>query len=396
MDITTITSLSALGRDTPDDPALAELVRAVTGSADAQPLSARVEPVDYEIGTPSTEQLLRVAGTASVAGRTVEWSTFVKKLRSARHWPLIHLVPEPFREHFVDNLPWQLEIAAHRSNIATLLPDGLRLPEMYRITEYDDDRATLWMEDVDQAPGAWPLGRFEHAAYLIGQLSARRQAHLVEPLLPRANVHEPGAGLRYYANGRVIMGALPLLADDQTWRHPLLAEAVCSTGDHGLRDELLDLGSRLPAVLDRLDALPQTYQHGDASPQNLLVPKDKPDEFVVIDWGFDCPQAIGFDLGQLLVGLAHAGEVAAAELPTIHTIILRGFLDGVAAEGMTVTEDEVLYGYLGSLMVRATFTALPLEQLGKQTECGLELFEERVRLTRALVDLVSTVIERTV
>ena len=147
----------------------------------------------------------------------------------------------------------------------------------------------------------------------------------------------------------------------------------------------------MPAVLDRLDALPQTYQHGDASPQNLLVPKEKQDEFVVIDWGFDCPQAIGFDLGQLLVGLAHAGEIEPEMLPTIHPIILSAFLEGVAAEGMTVSEDDVLYGYLGSLMARATFTALPLEQLGKVTECGVELFDQRVRLTRALVNLVSTI-----
>ena len=71
----------------------------------------------------------------------------------------------------------------------------------------------------------------------------------------------------------------------------------------------------MPAVLDALDALPQCYQHGDASPQNLLVPEGNPDEFVVIDWGFDCPQAVGFDLGQLLVGLAHAGELAPEALP---------------------------------------------------------------------------------
>lgn len=392
MNITTISDgLAALGRDAPDEHALARLVRQITGYADAEPISARIEPVDYEIGTPSTEQLLRVAGTATVAGQTVDWSTFIKKLRSARHWPLIHLVPEPVREHFVQNLPWQLEVAVHWSNMATLLPEGLRLPTMYRMSEYDDDRATLWMEDVIQPPGAWPLARFEHAANLLGRLSARRQTHLVEPLLPRGTVEQPGMGLRYYANGRVMMGALPLLANDQTWRHPHLAEAVCATGDHGLRDELLALGTRLPAVLDALDALPQTYQHGDASPQNLLVPKDKQDEFVVIDWGFDCPQAIGFDLGQLLVGLAHAGELAPEELPTIHTIILTAFMEGLAAEGMTVTEDEVLYGYLGSLMARATFTALPLEQLGKTTECGLELFEQRVRLTRALVNLVSSI-----
>ena len=65
-------------------------------------------------------------------------------------------------------------------------------------------------------------------------------------------------------------------------------------------------------MLDALEALPQCYQHGDASPQNLLVPKGKPDEFVVIDWGFDCPQAVGFDLGQLLIGDGQAANTAAA------------------------------------------------------------------------------------
>ncbi|MEV6417450.1 phosphotransferase [Kribbella sp. NPDC051718] len=393
MNTTTVSDgLAELGRDAPDERALACLVREVTGLPGAVPTSTRVEPVDYEIGTPSTEALLRVLGTAELhSGETVEWSVFVKKLASVRHWPMIHLVPEPFREAFIQNLPWQLEVKVHHSDIATVLPDGLRLPMLYRADEYDDDRATLWMENVHQAPGRWSLGRFEHAANLLGRLSARRQVHLVEPLFPRGNVHVPGVGLRYYTGGRVLTSAIPLLADDQTWQHPLLAQAICSTGDHGLRDELLELANRLPGVLDRLDTLPQTYQHGDASPQNLLVPEDKQDEFVVIDWGFDCPQAIGFDLGQLLVGLAHAGELAAEELPTIHTVILAAFLEGVAAEGMTVSEEEVRYGYLGSLMARATFTALPLEQLGKTTECGIELFEQRVRLTRTLVNLVSTI-----
>ena len=31
------------------------------------------------------------------------------------------------------------------------------------------------------------------------------------------------------------------------------------------------LGARLRQVLDLLDDLPQTYAHGDASPQNLLL-----------------------------------------------------------------------------------------------------------------------------
>ncbi|GAB2595549.1 phosphotransferase [Kribbella endophytica] len=385
----TITALEPLGRDALDDVQLTELVRAVTGDPSAVPLSSRVETFPYEIGTPSTAALLRVLGTARLAnGSTTDWCSFVKQLQSPRHWDLIHLIPEPFREEFVQNMPWRLEVAVHQSDIAAVLPDGLRLPTTYRIVEYDDDRATLWMEHVVQEPGIWGLERFGRAAFLLGRLSARRRPHLVAPFLPRTDVDKPGVGLRYYAEGRVLMTALPALADKETWRHPLLASAVCNTGDHSLRDDLLELGEQLPAVLDALDALPQCYQHGDASPQNLLVPLGSPDEFVVIDWGFDCPQAVGFDLGQLLVGLAHAGELSPAALPAVHRVILEAFTEGLAAEGMPVPLEQVRYGYLGSLLARATFTALPLESLGKPASAADHvLFENRVMLTRALVDL---------
>ncbi|MET7277108.1 phosphotransferase [Kribbella sp. NPDC005582] len=356
---------------------LTELGRTVSGKPTAHVDNVRFEAVDYPIGTPTTAGLHRVLGTAD----GVPWSCFVKQLQSVRHWPMLPvLVPEELREEFVQNLPWQLEIAVHRSNLASLLPEGMRLPTAYRIDLYDDDRGTLWMEDVVQEPGPWPISRFERAAYLLGQLSARRQVHLVEPLLPRAGVTTPGAGLRYYTGGRVMRSVLPAISE---WNHPMLA----ACGDHGLRDDLLALSARLPAVLDALDALPQCYQHGDASPQNLLVPQGSPDEFVVIDWGFDCPQAVGFDLGQLLIGLAHAGELAPEALPAVHKVILEAFQSGLATDGMHVSEEQVLYGYLGSLCARATFTALPLFEPATP-----ELFDQRVRLTRALVDLVSPVV----
>jgi hypothetical protein len=393
-----ITALEPLGRDALTEEDLTALVRTITGHPEADPGDVRVEPVDYPIGTPSTEALLRVFGTATLPTGspetyTVDWSCFVKKLQSVRHWPFIAMVPEGFREAFIQNLPWQLEIAVHRSGIAELLPDGMRLATAYRIDVYDDDRGTLWMENVVQEPGPWPLERFERAAYLLGRLSARRQSHLVEPLLPRGDMTTPGFALRYYTNGRVLNSAVPALADPETWRHPMLNAAVCNLGDHRLRDDLLELAARLPAVLDALDRLPQCYQHGDASPQNLLVPKGKPDEFVVIDWGFDCPQAVGFDLGQLLIGLAHAGELAPEALPIVHKTIFKAFLNGLAEDGMEATEEQVLYGYLGSLLARATFTALPLEQISKPGDAVTQqMFEDRLMLTRALVDLVSTTV----
>lgn len=390
-------ALAPLGRATLDDAAFSDLVRTITGNPGAQPVfeATRVEPVNYAIGTPTTEALLRVRGKALLpGGETRNWSCFVKQLQSAKWWTGIGMVPAEMRADFIRQIPWRLEIAVLTSApLAALLPDGLRLAKSYRIDEYDDERATLWMENVDLAPGPWGLEQFEHAAHLLGRLSARRQSHLVEPLLPRDSVTTSGADLRYYVTGRVLLGTVPAIADHATWQHPIVKAAVDACGETTLRADLLALAEHLPAVLDDLDRLPQCYQHGDASPQNLLIPVDAPDEFVAIDWGFDCPQAIGFDLGQLLVGLAHAGELAPEALPAVHRVILRAFCEGLDDEGLTVSAKDVEYGYLGSLLARATFTALPLECLGQPgSDALVGLFAHRIRLTRTLIDLTRSLV----
>ena len=60
---------------------------------------------------------------------------------------------------------------------------------------------------------------------------------------------------------------------------------------------LLDLGSRVLGVMDRLDALPACIPHGDASPQNLLVPRDAPLEFRAIDKSLETPYYHQWNLG---------------------------------------------------------------------------------------------------
>lgn len=141
-----------------------------------------------------------------------------------------------------------------------------------------------------------------------------------------------------------------------------------------------------------LDKLPQTYAHGDASPQNLLRPADDPDGLVAIDWGFGSLLAVGFDLGQLLVGLAHAGEVDLSELPRIDAAIFPAYLDGLRAESCDVDPSLVRAGYIGSLVTRSALSALPVELLGAPpSEEHQALFLDRLRLTRALVDMAAEI-----
>lgn len=134
--------------------------------------------------------------------------------------------------------------------------------------------------------------------------------------------------------------------------------------------------------------LPQLMIHGDASPQNLLVPAEEPDSFVAIDWTLGGVAAVGDDLGQLLVGLAHPGELAVTALPELREVLVHAYVAGLGREELAIPEAVVRFGMDGGLVMRSAFTSLPVERLGEPiTDELVELIATRVRLTRYLVDL---------
>ena len=172
------------------------------------------------------------------------------------------------------------------------------------------------------------------------------------------------------------------LDDDALWRHPYVRQAV----DPRLRDDMRRLVAAVPEMLDRLNALPQALPHGDGSPQNLLALKGEPRRFVAIDVAFQYPHAFGFDLGQLLVGLAHAGCLPVSALPEIHEALVPAFVAGARDSGSDVSPDEVLLGYVGCLAIRSGVSSMPFELLGSPA-ASPELFAQRAALTRFVLDL---------
>ncbi|MGH8931473.1 MAG: phosphotransferase [Egibacteraceae bacterium] len=370
-----------LGPAVVSDDDLAMLVRSSLGRPGLELVDWWVEPVHYRVGTPSTGLLARVKGIARDGKGLVRWSLFVKVLQSLRHWPDLHLFPSEVVEEQIRQFPWGVEADLYRSPLATMLPPGLRLPHVYRIDDLGDDRIAMWLEDVRTADVVWDLPRFRRAAHLLGRLAARRAEDRLEPVGALA-LRE--AALRYYNLGRTAV-VLPKLRDDATWSNPLVAGAV----DDRLHDDLFVLVERFPAILDTLDQLPRTLAHGDACPQNLLVPVGNPDGFVAIDFGsFNSLVAVGFDLGQLLVGLPQAGAFDPRDLPALHAAIVPPYIAGLREEGMAVDEADVRYGYIGSLTIRSALYALPLERLHDPVTPALtRLFADRARLARFVIDL---------
>ncbi|HEY7045524.1 MAG TPA: hypothetical protein VH419_17770, partial [Nocardioidaceae bacterium] len=205
---------------------LSEVARRVLAVDDLHRATAVLQPVSYDIGTVSTCALLRAVGRATVGGRTARWSAFVKVLQSPLAWELLHVIPDHLRDRFVREFPWRLEIDALRSPVRSVLPDCLRMPELYAVHEPDDLHAALWMEDVDERTGPWSLDTFARAARLLGELAGRRpvgsEAAFGDPLVRL----QPGFGLRMYAESRVKHESAQVFASDATWADPVLVAAL--------------------------------------------------------------------------------------------------------------------------------------------------------------------------
>jgi hypothetical protein len=373
--------------------ALAEIVSG-TVMPDPQ-LSAT--PLGHDPGSPVTAGLWRVEVTSADHGGARGCTFFVKLVRHTRLWPGLRWLPDDAaRAEFIDFYPWQYELDIHQSGIGSILPDGMRTPQLHHVSRPDADHLSLWWEFVPERAETWTLADYRLAARLLGQLAARRRAGAqVNEALPAVarTVHNGGSALRFYASRRVFGGMLPVLHSGQVWQHPVLREALRLAGDQQLPADMVALGSRLPQVLDMLDDLPQTYAHGDASPQNLLLPVGEPGTIVVIDWGFGTLLPVGFDLGQLLVGLAHAGQTNPAAIPAIDAEIFPAYLAGLAAEDYNVAPAQVRAGYLGSLAARSALCAIPFEALENAvpSEQTAAMFAGRMKLTRLMLDMAAQI-----
>lgn len=365
----------------PAETDLEAMVRLDRRRYDAELDGWSVEPVDHRIVSPGTAGLYRVRGEARAGDRTLPWSLFVKLVHSPQHIPAFALVPDEVREWARVSFAWDYEVQVYWSALRHSMPAGMRLPRLYRVDDSGDRRLAMWMEDVRTAEGVvWDLPRFRRAATLLGRLDARMT---LDDNLPDGASRVPGEVVRMATRGFVQALAIPALLDDAVWRHPLIAGV-----DPALSTDLGRLAERIPNLLDNLDHLPQVMMHGDACPQNLLVPADDPGGFVPVDWSAGGLAAVGNDLGQLVIGEAHAGRLDPAGLDGLLDAVVEPYAAGLAWEGLPADLEDVRYGAETALVLRSAFLTIPLDRLAEEPTAQLaEHVAQRIRLTRGLVDL---------
>jgi hypothetical protein len=166
---------------------------------------------------------------------------FVKLLRHPRLWPQLDQIPTAARrKEFVAFLPWRFELDMYECGIVQALPPGMRTPVLHHVKHVDADHIALWWEYITERAGPWCLADYRRAARMLGRLAARRRAGAeINLLMPeRARSSPPLEALRYYTESRVLLGAVPMLAAGQIWRHPVAAAALRRAADPGLQADL--------------------------------------------------------------------------------------------------------------------------------------------------------------
>lgn len=377
----------------PDD--VAAFAAAALGEADVELLTARAEAIDFPMFNMTTGGLWRIGGTVrtSCAGvrNTVGVASFsivVKLIQSPLLWDGIEQVPEPFREALAARYPWRTEAQVYASELGASMPQGGRLPTVFRIAELDGRRTAIWMEDVQQVQAAgWTDRCFADAARFLGRLSGSPGARECLAAVPDASTPE---GLRFFVEGVGANVFVPAIQGDELWRHP----AVAAAADDALVGGLRGLADRALALADEIINLPQLPAHGDASPQNLLVEslpgESAPALFAVIDWGRYGLACGGFDLGQLLSGRVNQGAMGGSELYRLGPLCLEAYCAGLADAGADVDEASVRRGHAASMAIFTGLSAIPTQQLGDPDSEDLRtLVAARADMARFVLDLLA-------
>ncbi len=382
--------LSALGAAAVSTSTMASLAAVALGEPSVDLLSASATEISLPMFNMTTGGLWRVAGTAIVPGAgggvVTEFSTVLKVIQSPLLWAGIGQIPPDFRDALTQNFPWHTEADVYASNLAEAIPEGGRLPTLYRIEKLDPQRTAIWMEDVHEDPATnWDDARFISAAALLGRLAGSSAVRAAGPEIPRAM--DP-ARLRFFLDGVGSQVLMPSIRGEDLWRTPAVAAVATAPLVAGLRG----LADRAYDLVEEIAALPALPAHGDASPQNLLADgatAGSPN-FAVIDWGMYTVACAGFDLGQLLAGWVNQGAMDGSELHRLEPLCLAAYCQGLAESGTNVPETVVRRGHATSMALFTGLTAVPSQRLAEPDSAELHTFMAgRVAMAGFVLDLLA-------
>ncbi len=382
--------------DSADPELITDVARRALQSYTAQPLAWECVPISY-VANPmaaiASRGIYRVGGTARDQDRTVPWSAILKEMHSPAGFILPNgmAVTEEMAADQGNFGYWKRELLAYRSGLLDDLPGGIAAPRWLSVTEQLDGSHWLWLEDVEDAGGEWPMEMYGTVARQLGTFNGAYLAGEPLPEYPWLSRRR----VRSWIEGPVtnMMGAVQ--AQPHLWQHP----ALRATLPRDIPERLMGLWAGRDRLLDALDRLPRVYCHLDAFRGNLLTRPghDGEQQTVAVDWAFTGIAAVGEEVGPLIVATLLNSHLPTDRTAELESVALDGYVQGLIDAGWTGDPAVARLGYTASVALRygvqttVELALLPAnEGMLTATEhahgCTYEQFiERRVPLIRTLL-----------
>jgi hypothetical protein len=288
-------------------------------------------------GAGAGGRIYRFSGTARDGDKEIPWSLILKAIRD---------IPE--RRSPSSRGYWRREPDAYRSGLLYDLPGRVTAPRCYSVLEPAEDACWLWLEEVVDRFGMWPIEQYGAVARHLGQLNG---AYLAGRPLLAAPWLSKGWMRIYVERAAPIFDRLRGSLD-----HPLIRRLL--PGDAA--DRLLTCWEHRERYLSALERLPRTFCHLDAFRRNLFA-RQKPDggeETVAVDWSYCGSGAIGEDLVALVGATLAFGEVPSSQAQELAQIVFEGYVQGLRDAGWDGDPRLARLGYVAGLQIRYTLGGL--------------------------------------
>jgi hypothetical protein len=239
---------------------------------------------------------------------------------------------------------WKRELLAFESGMLANLPEAVRVPHCYGVTEHQDS-GWIWMEEI--VPSTDPHWSMEH--YHLAARQAGRVAGSFLGSLPLPD--QPWLSASFYRSalddGTRWAAFMDETSSVNAWQSPIVQQAFSDS----LRSRVKRIWREKQRIFDTFDRLPQVLCHYDFHRRNLMIREntDGLQELIALDWAFCGLGPIGADIAELVGGSTYYFEVEPAQLPDFEETVLDGYLAGLHDSGWDGDMSLARLGYLSAI-----------------------------------------------
>ena len=318
-----------------DQDALTKAARKDQRDKDMVIVNWMVEPVRHEILTDTTTGLFRFTGQGISPKGKRFWTMILKWINN----------PKLSSQQPYETFYWEREVLAFKSGLLEQLPSGVRAPHCYGVME-NEDGAWVWMEDIHEAVGKqWSLDDFQRTARQFGRFQGAYLCGTPLPTQPWLCPPFFGVG---WAEQNGWSGFMSPEFEKNGWKLPI-DQSMLNDKQKLRLLQLIVENQRFDLVNQYL---PQVLCHNDVHRKNLIwadLPHIGQKELIVLDWAFTGPGAAGNDLGGLLGNSLYFFDYDPYDAETLESVLLEGYLAGIADQCVEIDPRFVRLGYLISL-----------------------------------------------